>query len=148
TLSHRPLTEGADRLAAGKGDPIAETFWRAHLERLLSGLARLRLSLPSPGLSRRDPYALRFLVLLAVIGGIVVAGPDWRERISAALQPSAAGAFAAPTLDAWISPPAYTGEAPLYLRRGQGDAPIAVPAGSILSLRVHGASYAPDLSFI
>lgn len=148
TLSHRPLTEGADRLAAGKGDPIAETFWRAHLERLLSGLARLRLSLPSPGLSRRDPYALRFLVLLAVIGGIVVAGPDWRERISAALQPNAAGAFAAPTLDAWISPPAYTGEAPLYLRRGQGDAPIAVPAGSILSLRVHGASYAPDLSFI
>jgi len=147
-LSHRPLTEGGDRLAAGRGDPVAEAFWRAHLERLLSGIRRLRLSLPAPGLARRDPYALRFLVLLAVIAGFVFAGPDWRARVTAALSPNAGASFPAPGLDAWISPPAYTGEAPIYLHRGQGTNPIAVPAGSVLSLRVHGAAYSPDLSFV
>lgn len=146
TLAHRPLTEGADVMAVGAGDAMAEAFWRAHLQRLFASIQRLRLRAPSPGLPKRDRYALRFLVLLAVIAGLIFAGPDWSRRIAAALHPDVAAGLPPPSIDAWINPPAYTGEAPIYLRHG-GSSVIAVPTGSVLSLRVHGAAYAPDLTF-
>ena len=146
TLSHRPITEGGDTLAVGAGDAVAEEFWRAHLKRLLASIRRLRLAPPAPGLPKRDPYALRFIVLLLVIAGLIFAGPDWSRRISAALHPDVGAGLPPPSIDAWINPPAYTGEAPIYLRHG-GAKTIAAPAGSILSLRVHGAAYAPDLTF-
>src|SRR5262249_2783063 len=120
TLSHRPITEGGDRLAAGKGDALAEEFWRAHIGRLLANIERFRLSWPKPGLPQRDLYAPRFIVLLMVIAGFIVAGPNWANRISASLHPGVSTGLPPPSMDAWISPPAYTGEAPIYLRHEPG----------------------------
>ena len=60
----------------------------------------------------------------------------------AALGPSTA---ASATLDAWIDPPVYTGEAPIYLSPS-GPREIAVPQGSVLNLRVHGSDHAPSVS--
>ena len=145
TLSHRPITESHDRLAAGAGDPWAEELWRAHLKRRLAGLGRLRLSLPASGLGARDPHALRFIVLLLLAAGLLFAGSDWNRRLAQAFAPDD-GANALPAnLDAWITPPAYTGEAPVYLQRG-GNGIVAVPAGSELVLRVHDTSQRPQLS--
>jgi uncharacterized protein (TIGR02302 family) len=48
-------------------------------------------------------------------------------------------------LDAWIDPPLYTGEAPVYLAKS-GPHAIAVPQGSILNLRVHGADHRPSVT--
>lgn len=143
-LSHRPISESEDVLAAGTGDPYAEALWQAHLRRRLAGIARLRLSWPRSDLARRDPRALRFVVLLLVAAGTVVAGGDWSRRLASAFGPGA-GEAAAIGIDAWIDPPPYTGEAPIYLSQGDGRA-IAVPAGSTINLRVHGASHAPSLS--
>src|ERR1700722_11905271 len=70
-LSHRPITEGRDRLAAGAGDPMAELLWRGHVAQLLRGLGKLRLALPAPGLASKDPRALRYLVVLLVGGGVL-----------------------------------------------------------------------------
>ena len=145
TLKHRPLTESGDRLAAGAGDPWAEELWRVHLKRLLEGIARLKVALPSPGLPSRDPYALRYAVLLLVAAGFVVSGSDWSRRLAFAFSPTSGQGAVAAELDAWISPPPYTGEAPIYLRRGEART-IAVPIGSQLSLRVHSASGLPSLS--
>jgi uncharacterized protein (TIGR02302 family) len=145
-LNHRPLSESGDTLAVGAGDSMAEALWRAHILRLLAGLQRLRVALPSPGLPKRDPYALRFLVLLFVIAGFIFAGTEWSSRIVTALRVNPASGLAVPTLDAWVNPPSYTGEAPIYLQRGAPGV-VAVPTGSTLALRVHGSAYEPDLSF-
>ena len=144
-LSHRPLTERDDRILAGAGDRQAEELWRAHLRRLLAGVARLRVVMPSPGLPAKDPYAIRYAVLLLVIVGCLVAGPDWSRRLALSLAPTANQGMVAAQVDAWINPPAYTGEAPIYLQRG-GTQPVTVPAGSELSLRVHSADVLPALS--
>ncbi len=146
-LLHRPITERHDRLAAGHGDPLAEELWRVHMRRLLDAIQRLRVTLPSPGLPARDPYALRYIVLLLVIAGFVVAGSDWSRRLAAGFSPDANGNASTALLDAWINPPAYTGEAPIYLQRMADDSrPVAVPAGSELVLRVHQADGLPNLS--
>jgi uncharacterized protein (TIGR02302 family) len=143
-LAHRPLSEGHDVLALGSGDAWTQALWRAHLRRLLASIAQLRVGLPAPGLARRDPYALRFAVLLAVAAGFAVAGSDWDRRIALALTPDAGSGSAGASLDSWINPPPYTGEAPLYLPAIAGT-PVTVPAGSELVLRVHAASARPHL---
>jgi hypothetical protein len=112
---------------------------------LLSRMGRLRLAWPAPHLSRRDPYAFRFVVLLLLIGGFVVAGHDWSRRLIAAFSLSGGEGGAVATMDAWVNPPAYTGEAPIYLDRNTNRV-IAVPTGSDLVLRVHSANSKPGIT--
>ena len=142
SLKHRPISEAHDALAAGAGDPIAEELWRAHLSLRLRTLGRIRLSWPRSDLPRRDPRALRFVVLVLIIFGALAAGSDWKHRLIAALGPSADSVA---TLDAWIDPPTYTGEAPIYLAKS-GLHTISVPQGSVLNLRVHGADHSPSVT--
>jgi len=149
-LAHRPLTESRDTLAAGAGDRVAESLWRAHRIRLLAAARRLNLRWPHPGLSRRDPYALRFLLLLGLLAAALVAGPDWSRRLVAGLAPATPASSAAvyAVLDAWIAPPAYTKQPPLYLPKlvseGEGK-PIAAPEGTQLILRARGLDAMPRL---
>ena len=48
-LPNRPITEGTDKVAAGRGDPFAERLWRAHIIRLLASAKNLTLRLPTTG---------------------------------------------------------------------------------------------------
>lgn len=137
-LAHRPISEADDALAAGAGDALAEELWRAHLRSRLAGLQRLRLRLPRSSLAERDPKALRFGLLLLLVIGFVVAGSEWSKRLESIFTPNP-GVLA--TLDAWIEPPAYTGQSPIYLGH---EGRVAVPAGSLLNLRVHGADHRPS----
>lgn len=144
TLEHRPISESEDVIAAGHGDALAEALWQAHLRRRLADLGAFRISWPRSSLPRRDPRALRYLVLLLIAGGAIVAGHDWRQRIASAFGPGT-GEAANVTIDAWIDPPAYTGEAPLYLSQSDVHS-VTIPTGSTLNLRVHGAGHAPYVS--
>jgi uncharacterized protein (TIGR02302 family) len=141
-LHHRPLTALTDR-AATAGDP---GLWQAHLARAAAQIGRLRVGLPHPGLAARDPRALRGGLVVLLVACLVIAGADAPGRIARALTPAfAPGAAAATTqLQAWITPPAYTGQAPLFLR---ADTPaISVPAGAHLTVNVTGATEAPTMT--
>lgn len=140
-LAHRPISEGDDRMAVGQGDALAEELWTLHLRQLLAGIGKLRLAWPSPRLAQRDPRALRFVVLLLLAGGVAFAGTDSARRLWAAFNDTSAASSS--TVDAWIDPPPYTGQPPVYLAPGMS---IAVPEGSMLNLRVHGAGHMPGLS--
>ena len=74
------------------------------------------------------------------------AGSDAGKRLALAFTPDSGTGASAASLDAWINPPAYTGDAPIYLQHpADGDA-VAVPAGSELVLRVHAARGLPNLT--
>ncbi|MCX7685418.1 MAG: TIGR02302 family protein [Acetobacteraceae bacterium] len=136
-LRHRPISAIEDRPATA--DPVALALWRAHQARAAAQLAQLRLAPPSPGLPRRDRRALRAAVVLSVVSGLVIAGPEAPERVARALSPAFAVALPqAPPLrvEAWVTPPAYTGAAPLFLPPEGGSA--TVPAGSRLTLALSG----------
>jgi len=143
-LPHRPLTSADERLAAGGGDPLAEELWTAHRERLRASLKALRVGLPRPGVAARDPVALRALPLLLLVAAAVAAGPRIPERLASAVSP----AFGAPaperTVNLWIDPPGYTGEAPTVLEAG-ADEPARVPEGSRIVVQAHGGTSAPAL---
>ena len=134
-LAHAPLRSLEDEIgtldgAAGEGGAL----WRAHRERLQARLAGLRAGRASPRLDRRDPYALRGAVLL-IFGVAALAGwGEWGLRVADAFAVSRTATPAQPVrIDAWISPPAYTGRAPLVITDVAGS--ISVPEGSVATVR-------------
>ncbi len=143
-LAHRPLSVLADRPAGG--DEVSQAVWQAHAARARAQIGRLRVGLPSPGLARKDPRALRYGLLLTLLATLIIAGLDAPARLLAAVSPAMPEtASAQPTeLQAWITAPAYTRVAPLFLKPQGG--PVSVPAGSHLTVNVSGGDSVPTLS--
>jgi uncharacterized protein (TIGR02302 family) len=141
---HRPATTIADEIAANSHDPVAQALWRAHVERALLSARKLKAGWPQPKLSLRDPMALRALTLILVVASFFAAGGERVKRITAAFDWQGVVAPANFRIDAWVTPPVYTGRPPVMLpglRPGDtahAAAPVAVPAGSQLVIRSTG----------
>jgi uncharacterized protein (TIGR02302 family) len=138
---HRPATAYNDKLASAPDEPAARALWAAHKRRILASLDRLRAGWPMPGVARRDPLAFRFLAVLLLVVAFLFAGRERLERVTEAFQgPVPASAIAA-RIDAWATPPAYTGRPPIFLTGERGRAPgstIRVPERSTVTVRVAG----------
>jgi uncharacterized protein (TIGR02302 family) len=143
-LIHRPLSVLTDKPATD--DATALAVWQAHASRAANQIGRLKVGVPRPNLARRDRRALRFAVLLAVVACLAIANTDSVSRLYAAVTPSMPVAAGAPAteLQAWITPPAYTRIAPIFLKPEGGS--ISVPAGSHLTVDVSGTTTQPTLS--
>jgi hypothetical protein len=143
-IAHRPLAALADRPAGN--DPMALALWEAHRRRAAASIRRLRVGLPRPGLARRDPIALRAGLGLALLAALVIAGKEAPERLRRALLPQFGAMAATPALrlEAWVTPPGYTGAAPIFLDAAGGS--LTVPQGSRLQVALSGGTGgAPDL---
>ena len=137
-LVHRPVSERHD-MPVGD-DPFARELWALHRAQGLP--KKLRFTLPRTDIAARDPQGLRWYLLMALAVSLVLARNDLAGRLMSAFD---SGAGAAATLDAWIDPPPYTGLPLTSLHIGD-TAPIRVPQGSVLNLRVHGAPRTPGLA--
>jgi uncharacterized protein (TIGR02302 family) len=137
-LLHRPLSALADRPATD--DPLAQAVWEVHRARALASIRALRVGMPRPGLARRDPVALRAALALSLLAALIIAGPEATERLRRAVVPPVALATLPPPmrLEAWVTPPAYTGAAPVFLDAAGGD--VSVPAGSRLQIALSGGT--------
>ena len=146
-LRHRPATTLADRLAVNAHDPYALALWNAHVARSLQNADALRAGAPAPRVAGRDPYALRGLVLIAVIATFIAAGGERWHRVAAAFDWRGVVVPANFRVDAWVTPPPYTGRPPIILpgihpgetsAAAQTDGPISVPVNSTLVVRATG----------
>src|SRR5579885_49849 len=145
--AHRPATAIHDRLSNSAGDPVMEALWRAHREAAQKASRGWRARWPCPPLAWRDPCAIRALVLLSVVATFFVAKEDHERRLMAAFNWTGAVPSKIYRVDAWVTPPAYTGRAPLLLPGIRHDEPapkdtaaFVVPAGSELIVRATGIS--------
>ena len=143
-IKHRPASSYEDRLDA---TPPKETaaLWAAHRLRLSRLVARLKPSWPAPRTDRKDPYAIRAALLLAVVAALLATGGNVFDRLRAAFSPAASSAVALLRLDAWVTPPVYTGLAPIVLADGseavgagaESFRALSVPERSELIVRTH-----------
>ena len=143
-IRHRPATALTDTLATN--DPVAQALWREQRERTLNSIKRIRAGLPSPRLPIHDPWALRALVVVMMVAAYFAAGDERAMRIAAAFDWNGVLAPANVRVDAWVTPPAYTGKPPIILSAANKDAgapdagPLPVPAGSTLLVRSSGGT--------
>jgi uncharacterized protein (TIGR02302 family) len=143
-LIHRPLSVLTDKPATD--DSLSRAIWQAHAARAAAQIGRLQVGLPRPGLARRDPRAIRYALLLSIVACLGIANTDAPSRLHAALMPSLPVAPSAPSIElqAWITPPAYTRIAPIFLKAEGGS--VSVPSGSHLTVNVSGGTIEPTLS--
>ncbi len=143
-IRHRPATALTDTLATH--DPVALALWQAQRERTLASIKRIRAGLPSPRLTIHDPRALRALVAVMMVAAFVAAGEERTTRVAAAFDWNGVLSPANVRVDAWVTPPVYTGKPPVILSAANKDAaapdagPLPVPAGSTLIVRSSGGS--------
>jgi uncharacterized protein (TIGR02302 family) len=141
---HRPATAVSDHIAANGNDPVAQALWQAHVERALLSARKIKAGWPMPRLSLRDPMALRALVSILVVATFFAASGERFKRVAAAFDWHGVVAPANFRIDAWITPPVYTGRPPVMLpglrpgETAQNAAPVAVPSGSQLVIRATG----------
>jgi uncharacterized protein (TIGR02302 family) len=148
-LPHRPASSYEDTLTASAGDATTQAIWRAHKARLAALIGRLRIGRPEPRIDTRDPYALRALALLSAVLALGIAGNSASDRFQSAFRFGGVAAASDARIDAWVTPPGYTGKPPIMLADGARsvaqtmgtDKAVEVPERSILIIR---SSAGPD----
>ncbi|OKO72737.1 TIGR02302 family protein [Bradyrhizobium sp. AS23.2] len=144
-IRHRPATTLTDTLTSR--DPVAQALWQAQRERTLASIKRIRAGLPHPRIALHDPWALRALVMVMLVATFFAAGDERAMRLGAAFDWNGVLAPANIRVDAWVTPPLYTGRPPVILSAANKEAaalptsgPLAVPAGSTLIVRSSGGN--------
>jgi uncharacterized protein (TIGR02302 family) len=144
SIKHRPASSYEDHLGS---TPPRETalLWAAHRQRLSRLVAKLKPSWPAPRTDLKDPYAVRAALLLGLIVAVLAAGGDGWSRLNAAFSLAASDTPTLVRLDAWVTPPVYTGIAPIVLADGseavgtgaESYRALSVPERSQLIVRTH-----------
>ena len=150
-IAHRPATALTDTLESR--DPISQALWEEQRTRTLASIRKIRAGLPSPRLAFHDPWALRGLVIVLVAATFIAAGSDRLSRVMAAFDWDGAFSGANVRVDAWVTPPSYTGRPPVILTASSNknapptdSSPISIPAGSKLIVRLSGGTLDVNVS--
>ena len=146
-LAHQPVAVQDDEPAFET--PFARALWVEHQRRMAETIAALDAGLPRPDVARFDRYALRAVPALLFVTALAYSGSNGAGVISDAFRRQAVTSDAPGLrIDAWITPPAYTGQPPVFLsgRDSQGDgaasaagaAKARVPQNAQATVRISG----------
>jgi hypothetical protein len=141
-LHHRPIAMLEDE-PENDGD-LTVAIWQLHQLRIAADLRNARSGRVFIDAVARDPLALRGLLFLLLLAGGIIAGPQAVPRLAGAFDLPEIPFFAGPSVDAWATPPSYTGAPPLVLQPGQT---YPVLAGTSLTVIVNGETRPPKSIF-
>ena len=139
-LPHQPVAVQDDALS--HDTPFARALWKEHQIRMAERIAALDAGLPQPDIARHDRHALRAVPALLLVAAFGFSFSNGAGTIADAFRPASAPADSAPDLriDAWLTPPSYTGRAPIFLTGGANGATtgLSLPQHSQLTVRLTG----------
>ena len=144
SLPGRPIQAMLDDQVIGEGDDASMAVWRAHKARMADRASRAKPVPADLRVSRRDPYALRFVAVLAFAIALFF-GSIWRVGSVAEMAPGRGGLANGPVWEGWAEPPRYTGKPTLYLN-DLAEGNIDLPEGTLITLRFYGEVGALTLS--
>ncbi|MDL2403241.1 TIGR02302 family protein [Rhizobium mayense] len=140
-LAHQPVTVQEDEPSVDT--PFGRALWREHQTRMAARIAALDAGLPRPDIARYDRFALRTIPALLLVTAFSFSMSNSGGSLSDAFTaPAVTSSNPDVRVDAWVTPPYYTGEAPVYLTgsaANTGDS-VNVPQFSELTVRVTGGA--------
>jgi uncharacterized protein (TIGR02302 family) len=147
-LEHAPVRAQRDRLT-GAADDFSSALWREHQRRMAEKLQGLKGDLPHPRVPERDPWALRAVVALLFVTAFAFSAGPLGGRVTDAFSAHVPADVLPARIDAWVTPPAYTGRPPVYLmaEANRDRTWFTVPQGSEVTLRVTGGGGEESLAF-
>tara|TARA_R110000751_G_scaffold272764_1_gene373117 strand:- start:134522 stop:137089 length:2568 start_codon:yes stop_codon:yes gene_type:complete len=140
-IVHQALTVQSDRLESG--DAFARSLWHAHQKRMAAEVDTMTVPAPRPQTPRFDPFGLRVLVALLLFVAFGYSHSNQSGLLSDAFHSHvSAQMVAGMRIDAWVTPPEYTGKAPVFLTGNNAGLPevISIPQGSTMLVRVVGGN--------
>ncbi|MGF0539668.1 TIGR02302 family protein [Agrobacterium sp. ES01] len=148
-LPHQPVAVQEDVPAFES--PFARALWQEHQRRMARKIAALDAGLPRPDISKFDQYALRTIPALLLVTAYAFSGSNNAGRVADAFRWNAPEATVPDMrIDAWITPPSYTGRAPVFLtgRENAMTAAPSVPQFSVATVRLSGGDGSDPVHFI
>ena len=148
-LAHQPVAVQDDQLAAET--PFARALWQEHQRRMAERIAALDAGLPQPDIARYDRYALRAVPALLFVTALAYSGSNGAGSIADAFrQHVPESETPAIRIDAWITPPGYTSQPPVFLSGlgTQDAAGVTVPQKSKVTVRISGGPSDEKVLFV
>ncbi|MGB3831237.1 MAG: TIGR02302 family protein [Mesorhizobium sp.] len=147
-LPHAPIRTQTDR-PSGPETGFSQALWREHQRRMAERLGALGADLPRSHVPERDPWGLRAAVALLFAVALAFSYGPLGGRVADAFRPRSMAEAVPARIDAWVTPPAYTGKPPILLTAGtnQGASSFTVPAGSTVALRIAGGTGDETLTY-
>lgn len=139
------LASTYDDIPVDGTDEQSRAIWDFQRARIERKVGHWKAGAPRSNLVHRDPFALRFALAMVTgislvaahsadqVGERITAVMDWKTDLNATLA----------KIDAWVTPPNYTGAAPIYIASTENRSVTAagsgytIPEGSVLTLRLH-----------
>ena len=136
SLPGRPIQALMDEQAIGVDDDASAAVWRAHQARMVKKTAGAKPVKPNLKIAERDPFAVRYVALLAFAVAIIF-GSVLRIGSVADMTPGGAQAAAGPSWEGWAEPPRYTGKPTIYLPDVSSET-LNLSEGTRITLRFYG----------
>jgi hypothetical protein len=129
-------------------DAFSIALWRRERERASAYAEGARVHGLRLDLDARDPWRLRYVLLLALLATLVFSGAGAPERLARAFAPDPGPLLGDQpiAIEAWATPADYTHAPPISLSDALGQT-IATPPSVEVTVRVTGPTGAPDLVF-
>jgi len=129
-------------------DAFAIALWRRERERALELAERARAAPIRARLDDLDPFKLRFVLIVALVVGAIVANGDAPDRLARAFAPDPGPLLGDQpmAIEAWATPAEYPHAAPISLSDLIGER-VQTPPSVEATVRVTGPVGAPRLVF-
>ena len=137
SLPDQPIQAILDQQAIGINNSAATAIWRLHQQRMLKQTQAASFVRPDLRLANRDPFALRFIALIAVAVAITFGSISRVGSIGDITPPALGSAAAIPTWEGWVEPPPYTKQPTIYLHDLATDT-VKLPQFTQFVLRFYG----------
>ncbi|MGI0525139.1 TIGR02302 family protein [Rhizobium giardinii] len=152
-LAHQAIRVQDDQPATSGA--FGHALWQEHQVRMARMINTLETGLPRPDIARSDIYGLRALPVLIACVAFAYSYSNRAGQISDAFHPpQQVEAKPDVRIDAWVTPPAYTGRAPVFLTGRQGSEqasdstePLRVPQFSELTVRITSGGKATAVTY-
>ncbi|MEM9104229.1 MAG: TIGR02302 family protein [Pseudomonadota bacterium] len=147
-IRHQALAVQSDKLRSD--DAFARSLWQAHQKRMAESVETVKVPPPRPDTPSFDPFGLRAVVVLFLVLAFAFSYSSQSGRLADAfVSHLPAEQVAGTRIDAWVTPPEYTGRAPIFLTGNTTGLPetITVPEGSEMLVRIVGGSGTESVVF-
>ena len=144
-IANQAIATQDDKLEAS--DPFARALWEEHRRRMAQKIGALEAGIPRSSLPQRDPWGIRVAVALLLFVAFGYSYSGEAGRTTDAFVSHDETQLPDVRIDAWITPPSYVNQAPVFLtgiERPDGE-PVSAIEGSEITVRVGGGASDPQV---